>query len=83
MVICYAAYSIQEIKMRYFRRLTNHEHRLSISVLCVWTSPSMEVDISSYTEVEDKVFENMAPSLNISPSPPKKKLSKTKKKFYV
>ena len=25
-----AAYSIQEIKMRYFRRLTNHEHRLSI-----------------------------------------------------
>ena len=29
------AYSIQEIKMRYFRRLTNHEHRLSVSVLRV------------------------------------------------
>ena len=62
MVICYAAYSIQEIKMRYFRRLTNHERRFSISVLCVWTLPSMKVDNSSYTEVEDKVLKNMAPS---------------------
>lgn len=36
----------------------------------------MEVDISAYTEVEDKVFENMAPSLNIFPRKKKKKKEK-------
>jgi len=39
----------------------------------------MEVDISAYTEVEDKVFENMAPSLNIFA----RKTKKRKRKFYV
>lgn len=33
----------------------------------------MEVDISAYTEVEDKVFENMAPSLSIFARKKKKK----------
>ena len=47
----------------------------------------MEVDISSYTEVEDKVLENIIPSLNVFPEKKKQKQkqkqNKQKRKFYI